>query len=100
LSTTPRLRVEPLLVLGRAGRRVVVVCSAARSSLGIAPPTDKYLVEALPLLKAAVLYRHEDECGRCNTERLWTEHGLQQLRATIDQAWDEAVADELKVLAN
>jgi hypothetical protein len=98
--SVPRLRVEPLLLRGRTGRRVIVVCPAGKSSLGIAPPTERYLPEALPLLKAATIYRHEDECGRCNTDRLWTDHGLQQLRAAIDQVWDAAVADELKVLAN
>ena len=96
----PRLRVEQLMVLGRQGRRVTVACSATKSSLGIAPPTTAYLAEALPLLKAAVLYQHEDEHPGCDTERLWSAHGLQQIRTTIDQAWDAAVAEKLRELAN
>ena len=96
----PRLKVEQLMVLGRQGRRVTVACSATKSSLGIAPPTTKYLAEALPLLKAATIYQHEDEHPGRDTERLWSEHSLQQIRTTIDHAWDAAVAEQIGELTN
>jgi hypothetical protein len=99
-TSAPRLRVEPLLLTGRTGRRVTVACSVARNSLGIAPPTERYMAEALPYLKAATIFRHESDHPGCDTERLWAEHDLQQLRAFIDQQWDAAVADKLKELAN
>jgi hypothetical protein len=98
--SAPQLRVERTPLLGRTAHVVVIECAGRRTALGIAPETDRYMAEALPLLKASTIYRHESEHRGCNTEWLWWSEGLLGLRQQADAAWDAMVAEELRGLRN
>lgn len=102
MSTKPaaRLRVRQLPQLGAGARVVVVDCPHSRTRLGIVAPTDRYMAQAEPYLKLSALYRHESECGDCDTEPVWSAHGLLELRAGVDRQWDALVADALRELRN
>jgi len=94
--SAPSLRVEHLPHLGRQARKVTVSCPGKRTAMSMVPLQHlPFLEEGMPHFKAGVIYRHESECGRCNTEPLWESEGLEAIRAMVDAAWDEMAADEL-----
>lgn len=86
--------------LGAGTRKAIVECTGGRTVCGIISPfnDDEALATAMP--KAATLYRHEHEHPGCDTEPLWSSHGLQGIRSMVDQQWDAMVAHALKELAN
>jgi hypothetical protein len=98
--SSPTLSVERTPFLDRTLHQVTVECSAKRTRLGLAPPSDEHMGAALPLLKMSVLYRHGSECKACDLEWLWWSEGLQLLREQVDAEWDAMVAEELRGLRN
>jgi hypothetical protein len=97
----PTLRVEHLPHLGRQARRVTVSCSNKRTAMSMVPLQRlPFLEEGMPHFKAGVIYRHESECGRCDTGPLWRSEGLEAIRAMVDAAWDGMVGDALAELRN
>ena len=80
MSTTARLHVDAVPELG--GTRYQVDCKFSRTTLiwpTISPIEMDERQQATMALQA-----HESECGKCNTTRLWRDHGDQELRAGLD----------------
>jgi hypothetical protein len=99
--TGPTLRVEQLPHLGPQARQVSVTCRNRRTAMSMVPLQRlSFLEEGMPYFKAGVIYRHESECGKCDTSWLWASERLLALRDAVDSAWDHMVADALKELAN
>jgi hypothetical protein len=97
---TPRLSVQWLPELGAGARTVTVECPAAKTVCTIISPYNQDPELATAHLKAATLYRHEDEHPDCETEGLWAAHGLLALRRQVDEAWDAMRAEAARERRN
>jgi len=92
MSTTARLYVDPQPDLGDGAKRLRIDCKWSTTTAWLVPGdlelTDEQVVTSL-------LYRHEAECGRCRTERLW-QHADLSLRAAVERVWEQMGAAELR----
>jgi len=96
VSTTARLFVDPQPDLGDGAKRLQVDCKWSTTTAYLVPGlvelTDEQVVTSM-------LYKHEAECGRCNTARLW-QHADQNLRDAVEQAWEQIGAAEMRERRN
>jgi hypothetical protein len=96
LSTTAKLFIDPTPEYGQGAKRLQVDCKWSTTTAHLIPGpielTDEQLLTSL-------LYRHEAECGRCNTARLW-QRADQNLREAVEQTWEQLAAAELRARRN
>jgi hypothetical protein len=90
MSTAARLLVDALPELGEHAARFVVDCRWGITTL-------TYIPRAIELtrrqLVTIVLYRHEEDCGRCNLSPLWRQADP-QIRAMVERSYSPlATAD-------
>jgi len=85
MSTTAKLFIDPQPDLGKGAKRLRVDCKWSTTTAyhvpGLVDLTDEQIV-------TVVLQRHEEECGRCGTARLW-QHADQNLRDAVEQVWQQ-----------
>ncbi len=96
MSTSAKLSVAPQPDLGKGAKRLQVDCKWSTTTAYLVPGlvelTDEQVVTSM-------LYRHEAECGRCNTARLWERADL-NLRDAVDQVWEQMGAAEMRERRN
>jgi len=96
VSTTARLYIDPQPDLGKDAKKISVDCKWSTTTAWLVPGqvelTDEQLVTSL-------LYRHEAECGRCNTARLW-QRADQNLRDAVEKVWQQMGAAEMRERRN
>jgi len=96
VSTTARLIVAPQPDLGKGAKKISVDCKWSTTTAWLVPGlvdlTDEQLVTSM-------LYRHESECGRCDTARLWQRADL-SLRDAVEDAWQQMGTAELRERRN
>jgi len=96
LSTTAKLFVDPQPDMGDGAKRLRIDCKWSVTTAYLVPGpvelTDEQVITSL-------LYRHESECGRCRTERLW-QHADLSLRDAVEQVWQQMGAAELRERRN
>ena len=84
MSTTAKLFIDSMPDLAEGAKRFVVDCKWSTTTAHLFPGglelTDEAVITSL-------LYRHEAECGKCNTARLW-QHADLTMRDTVEQTWD------------
>jgi hypothetical protein len=84
MSTTAKLFIDDLPEVGDGVRRYLVDCKWSTTRLLFCPGGDLKLTQEQ--LVTVVLQRHEDECGKCNLNRLW-QHADLSLKGLVDDAW-------------
>ena len=96
MSTSARLFIDPQPDLGDGAKRLQVDCKWSTTTAWLVPGpvelTDEQLITSL-------LYRHESECGRCRTERLW-QQADRDLRVAVEQVWEQMGAAEMRARRN
>jgi len=92
MSTSAKLLVDPQPDLGDGAKRLRIDCKWSTTTAwlvpGLAELTDEQVVTSM-------LFKHEAECGRCNTSRLWERADL-SLRDAVEQVWEQIGAAELR----
>jgi hypothetical protein len=84
MSTTAKLFIDDLPEVGDGVRRYLVDCKWSTTRLIFCPGGDLELTQEQ--LVTVVLQRLEDECGKCNLNRLW-QHADLGLKRTVNDAW-------------
>ena len=84
MSTTARLFIDPAPELGEQAFRYTVDCKWSTTRLWFSPG-ELDLPEQHRV--SIVLQRHEDECQRCNLDRLWREHGDPAVKAEVERIY-------------
>ena len=96
MSTTAKLYIDSQPDLGDGAKRLRIDCKWSVTTAWLVPGpvdlTDEQLITSL-------LYRHEAECGRCNTARLW-QRADQSLRDAVEQVWEQMGAAEMRERRN
>jgi len=96
VSTTAKLYIDPQPDLGDGAKRLRIDCKGSVTTAWLIPgPVELTDEQVIPSL----LYRHESECGRCRTERLW-QHADRSLRDAVEQVWEQVGAAELRERRN
>ena len=98
MSTTAQLFVDAAPELGARARRYTVDCKWSTTRMFFAPSPTLDLPE--PTRVSIVLMNHEENCGRCNLERLWQRRGDVKLREMTEEAWRQFGAAALKERRN
>jgi len=96
MSTTAKLYIDSQPDLGVGAKRLRIDCKWSTTTAWLVPGpvelTDEQIITSL-------LYRHESECGRCRTERLW-QHADLNLRDVVEDVWEQAAAAEMRERRN
>jgi len=96
MSTSARLYIDAQPDMGDGAKRLRIDCKWSVTTAWLVPGpvelTDEQLLTSL-------LYRHEAECGKCNTARLWQRADL-NLRDAVEQVWQQMGAAELRERMN
>jgi hypothetical protein len=87
VSTTAHLFIDELPQFGDGCKRYLVDFKWASTHLFYMPGGPIDLSEQHRI--SVLLQRHEEECGRCNTARLWRQHGDPHLKAAVDGLWEQ-----------
>jgi hypothetical protein len=92
MSTSARLYIDPMPRLGPDVRRFTVDCKWGTTQLWHVPSPTLDLSDRI--LITVVLQRHEEECGRCNLQRLW-HRGDPTVKALSDAVSEQLTAAAL-----
>ena len=96
MSTTARLYVNAMPEMGQGAKKIEIDCKFSTSTAYLIPGglelTDEQVITSL-------LYKHESECGRCRTERLW-QHADLNLRTAVEETWQQMAAAEIRERRN
>lgn len=89
---TVRVRALPQLAPGAV--RVEVACRHSLTRVTQAPVPGGFLMSLLTLT-TFVTYRHEEECGRCDTSAAHAK-GDQRVRDLTEQTWSQHQAEQAR----
>jgi hypothetical protein len=98
MSTSPRIFIDDLPELGDGARRFTVDCKWSQTGAFYLPGGPIELSERHVI--SVALQRHEDGCGKCNLRRLWQEYGDPELKAAVDEVWDQLAAGAMQTRRN
>lgn len=86
MSTSARLFIDPAPEVGEQAFKYTVDCKWSTTRLWFSPGEidlpERHRV-------SIALTRHEEECQRCNLDRLWRSHGDPEMKQAVDELYDQ-----------
>ena len=89
MSRQAQLFVDPVPDLHPDAKRYMIDCKYSTTRMFFIPAGEPQLTDAAII--TSLLYRHEAECGQCDTRRLWR-HADPELREQTERCWSQLMA--------